>query len=312
MSPLFALRLLGCVAVLAANAPLASAMAIVFDYTYDTRGFFTDPNRRQVLEAAANTFEARLTDQLTGINPGGSNTWSARFSHPGTGANVELQNLTIAPGELRVYAGGRVLSGDTLGIGGPGGRGASGSNNFVNNVFSRGQPGALAAQPTDFGPWGGFITFDTQTDWYFDPDVTTQEPFAGRNDFYSIAIHELAHLLGFGTAPSWRTFVQGALFTGPKSRAENFGLPVPLDLDGGHWADGTQGQLRGGGLTFQEAAMDPTLLEGTRKFFTELDYAGLDDLGWNVIPEPATVLLLGSGVLLLGARRRTRDTIRCS
>lgn len=54
--------------------------------------------------------------------------------------------------------------------------------------------------------------------------------------------------------------------------------------------------------------MDPSILLGTRKEFTELDYAGLSDLGWQLapVPEPATVVGL-SAVGLAGAwgvRRR--------
>ncbi|MBM3821495.1 MAG: hypothetical protein FJ404_01185 [Verrucomicrobia bacterium] len=44
-----------------------------------------------------------------------------------------------------------------------------------------------------------------------------------------------------------------------------------------------------GTATFQEAAMDPDISNGQRKFFTDLDFAGLSDVGWQVtaVPEPA-------------------------
>ena len=50
--------------------------------------------------------------------------------------------------------------------------------------------------------------------------------------------------------------------------------------------------------------MDPSIFDGTRKYFTELDYAGLDDIGWTVIPEPGTTILLISGLGLAAVRRR--------
>jgi hypothetical protein len=47
--------------------------------------------------------------------------------------------------------------------------------------------------------------------------------------------------------------------------------------------------------------MDPTILLGTRKFLTELDLAGLNDLGYTVtaIPEPAQAVWL-VGLVALG------------
>ncbi|MEZ6061148.1 MAG: hypothetical protein R3C19_12355 [Planctomycetaceae bacterium] len=60
--------------------------------------------------------------------------------------------------------------------------------------------GALTATETDFGP-GGAITFDTTgVTWNFDDAA----PGGGESDFFSVAIHELAHLLGFGTSASFQ------------------------------------------------------------------------------------------------------------
>lgn len=41
-----------------------------------------------------------------------------------------------------------------------------------------------------------------------------------------------------------------------------------------------------GSSTSQEVAMDPDLLEGTRKRFTALDAAALKDIGWEVAAPP--------------------------
>ena len=109
--------------------------------------------------------------------------------------------------------------GGALGIGGPGGYSISGSQAFIDNVVARGQSGALAAIPTDFGPWGGSISFDnSSTSWYFDSDVNTVESFTGF-DFFSVAVHELGHLLGAGTSDSGTRYLSGSTFVGPNAAA---------------------------------------------------------------------------------------------
>jgi hypothetical protein len=56
----------------------------------------------------------------------------------------------------------------------------------------------------------------------------------------------------------------------------------------GHWADGT---LSGG----REAAMDPSVTLGTRKTYTPLDFAGLADIGWTLLPPPRLGDMNGDG-----------------
>lgn len=292
----------------ASALPQASAAVvdIQFDYTYDTSNFFTGNAQRQnLLNAAAQVFESRFTDNLTAITPGGGNTWSAVFDHPTTGVQQIVNNLTIAAGVIKVYVGAQTFTDSTLGIGGPGGLGANGSQAFVDNVSLRGQ----LSGTTDFGPWGGSISFDSDTAWYFDNDVSTLESFGSMSDFYSVAVHELAHLLGFGisTVQSWDNLTRTSpnRFIGAKSMALNGGVAVPLDGGLGHWANGTTDDVTSPfTILNQEAAMDPSILTGTRKYFTELDYAGMDDIGWDVIPEPGTALMLSVGAVAVCARRR--------
>lgn len=72
-----------------------------------------------------------------------------------------------------------------------------------------------------------------------------------------------------------------------------------------HWAEGTTSFVAG---LPQEAAMDPTITTGTRKAFTDLDFAAMKDIGWEVtpVPEPGTWAMLFAGLGLVGfaARRR--------
>lgn len=276
------------------TAPAVAQPTIVIDYSFDTNNFFgtsvaPDVLRRTALETAALRLSSRLADNLTAITPSGQNTWTADFANPATGLQVSVNNPTIAANVIRVYAGGRDLAGSTLGVGGPGGFSASGvTQEWLNTVAARGQSGALLPTPTDFGPWGGSITFDTVgPNWNFN----LTPPSSGQADFLSVAEHELGHLLGFGTAASWTNRVSGGFFTGPVSTSL-FGSPPPVSS--GHWAEGTT-------YLGQEVAMDPSITLGTRKEFTELDFAGLTDLGWQVVPVPEPTTILGVAVGVAGA-----------
>jgi hypothetical protein len=301
--------LLPLLAALALGASPARAISIVFDYSFDTNGFFTThPTAKTDLDAAAQFFNTNLTDSLSAITPGGSNTWSVDFFDPATGSgSASVTDLALSTGQIRIYVGGGDLGAGTLGVGGPGGYSASGSTGFLDTLSTRGQAGVNSN--TDFAPWGGSISFSSTASWYFDSAPSTNESFAGLNDFYSVALHETGHVLGIGTADSWFANVSGATFTGAASMAA-FGGLVPLEADGGHWASDTMSTIYGTS-TAQEAAMDPDLTTGTRKVFTTLDMAGLQDVGWTLaaVPEPETTsLLLGGFTLFLavGSRRALR------
>ena len=63
-----------------------------------------------------------------------------------------------------------------------------------------------------------------------------------------------------------------------------------------------------GTTTAQETEMDPTIMLGTRKYYTDLDVAALSDLGYTVtaaVPEPATEAgIIGLVVLMVAVWRR--------
>ena len=244
-------------------------VAIQFDSSRDTNHFFDDTAHRQILELAGQTLGNRLDDHLLAIIPSGGNTWSLTVTHPSTGGALTLNNQSIPENTLLVFVGSRNMS--SLGIGGPGGYSSSGSDAWLDLVAARGQTGMMDTSATDFGVWGGSITFDNDANWYFGMSAGGQG--ASQQDFLSVAMHELGHVLGIGTAESWDNQATGGFFTGLHSTAE-FGGNVPLS-DSAHFREGTED----GG---QEVAMDPTLLVGTRKLFTPLDYAALADVGWEV------------------------------
>lgn len=278
-----------------------------FNYDYDTGNFF-DTVQRDILETAAATLTSRLQDSLAAIpTPTGGNTWTAGFMHPSTGASVELHDLSVPADTILVYVGAMNLAGSTLGQATTSFSG-SGTVEWGNTVVQRGQTGATASPTTstDYGPWGGSISFDNATDWYFGYDNVPDDSY----DFYSVALHELGHLLGVGIAASWDHWVnsENGKFTGPASTAANGGENPDLNSGLDHWAENTTSLLPGTAIS-QEAAMTPDIADGTRKHFTDLDWAGLTDIGWQVtpVPEPQEYALAASLALgLLAGMRRLR------
>lgn len=305
------LTLLVC---LASAQPALANIDIQFDYTYDSNSFFADQARRDVLEAAASIFESRFTDSLTTITSGGGNDFSISTFNPSNPfnslADINLSNQSFGSDVIYVYAGGADL-GSALGIGGPGGFSCSGFGSFCSDASQRGQGetqnvydgfGNLILNAIDVAPWGGSITFDTLSSWNFS---VSNGPEFSEFDFYSVAVHELGHLLGFGTTDSYYNLISGSIFIGPTTGS----VPVydPIN-DGGHWAPGTMSTVNGNP---QEAAMDPDIANGQRKHFTDLDFAAMKDIGWQVAPVPEAdtwaMLLAGLGMVGFAARRRVRQ-----
>lgn len=289
-------------ALLAAAVPVYAGIDIKFDYSYDTTGFFNDPARRALLDAAAGRFEERLQDSLSAVVSTATEHYNFGFRNPSGTNIVFLPDMNLAANEIRVYVGARSegYSQDASSVGG------FWDLDPLLPKPDRGQTGANAATPTDFAPWGGSITFNwnPSVPWYFDPDPSTTESFAG-GDFYTLAQHELGHVLGYGLAESWRAQVDGSnhVFLGASSVAY-FGGPVPLAGQQGasddHWSINVH----------PLPMMRPSLLVNQRAVLTELDWAGLGDIGWDVspIPEAQTyaMMLAGLGVVGWLARRRNQ------
>lgn len=285
-------------------ATWTQAFTIELDFTYDTNNFFVNNSGQIVnqtavdaLEAAASFFESVIVDQIDPIIATGGNSWTPTFTHPGDGTSFPPDTVTpdtpernrVIPADtILVFAGARNISGSTIGSAGPGGRQVEGpTSTFAQwkaTVDARGELNAEGTGATDFAKWGGALSFDTHTDaqglnprnWHFDH---TTLPSSGQNDFFSVALHELGHVLGLGTSKSWDTYLAtdgsgNNIFEGPASM-DIFGNPVPLESgsDPSHW--------RNSGIS-PEPAMDPTITNGTRKVFTNLDIAGLQDVGWDI------------------------------
>jgi hypothetical protein len=264
-----------CLTPAAGNA----AIVIDFNYDYDTGGFFSDPARKAVLNAAADVFEARMTGEtFSAITPSPGNSLTLNFDHPSTGTPTSIVDPTIAANTLTIYVGAQDLAGSTLGIGGPVGWGASGSIVALANARNT---------STNFDPLAGMMSFDTPRSWYFDSDVSTLEDFSGMFDFYSVALHELGHVLGFGTSAAFTADVSAGTYTGAAAVALHGGA-VPLHGDSAHFQSGL---LSGG----NPVLMDPSISSNTREIATDLDFAVFSDIGYSIsaVPEASSFAAVG-------------------
>ena len=267
------------------------------------------------------------------------------YTNPSSGAEVDILNTAIAANEVRIFVGMRNLAGSTLGEGGPGGVGLSvsgsdaGGGTFAAAVASAqaadqhrrgGGPtistlsGSIAGAPFSFdiGSNVGNLWFDSDTDnngatdndatlnanWHFD---STSAVAAGKSDFYSVALHETLHAIGFGTSQTWNSLITGGDdWTGANAiAAAGTGVNI-IDLaSGAHIASGIMStRLSDGGL--QQTVMSPSITTGTRKSLTALDVAFLQDLNYSIVavPEPSSMLLIAAAVGMVAARARRKKS----
>lgn len=282
---------------LLATTGVAQAINIEFDYTYDSGNFFS-ASHRDIMDSVAQEIGSRITDSLAAISSGNGNSYQAGIDLLRAGALL-TDPISVAQDTVVVYVGASSLGGSTLGIGGSS-YNARGSSDFINLVATRGQ-----GEPTseNFTPTTGEIVFDADTNWYLDSDVTTVEGFSGF-DFYSVALHEMGHVLGLGASTAWDNDVTGTNFVGIHALT-TYGGPVPLTADTAHLAKSTVSTFMG---ALQEPALTASIASGQRKYLTDLDWALLADVGWQVtaVPEAQTWAMMLAGLGLLGWRMRRR------
>ena len=207
-------------------------LRVTFDYRYDTAGFLGD-EQRQLLQTAAEITVGRLGDRLAGFSSNSQDQFTAQLMHPETGESTNIQNFSVGTNEIIIFVGSKSLDDDNLGLGGPGG--GSGREPFFSQASARGQ---LGFPLTDFGPWGGSISFDAEARWHFGSTVAGLN--RNENDFLSVAVHEIFHVLGFspGVNSYDRLAIAGEFRGGATREAYDDGDWPPLSTDGAAFSGG--------------------------------------------------------------------------
>jgi hypothetical protein len=261
------------------NPPAASSLKFRFDYSLDTQGFFTDPSRRALFQTVADSLSSKFSDSLSAIVPQSGDSWDAKFISPATGLNTTRTNLSLAANEFLVFVGARDLDGFEGGLADRGGFSVRSTRpSFVTSVQTRGQSGVLASPATDVAPWGGSIAFDSSQNWYFGSDPANLQP--NQLDFVTVASHELMHVMGFGTTSVWDSKISNSRFVAPNTTAV-FGNSIPLS-DADHFANNLK-------VDGRKPTMTQIINPGERLLPGRLDLAGLQDIGWQLIPPTARV-----------------------
>jgi hypothetical protein len=207
--------------------------------------------------------------------------------------------------------------------------------NLGTTTFNIGGTDYTSTAQLTYGPTLGNLWFDADTNnngatdnlaelgasWNFNHNTTS---FGGKNDFYSVALHEIMHSMGVGSSSSWNANVtEGAPggnkdWTGSQVIALKGSGTDTVDSGGAHIASGVTGAIIDGQSATstssgtQDSVMAPSITTGTRKTLTEVDLAFMKDMGYTVaaVPEPSTYAVMTGFACLAGVALRRRRRIR--
>jgi len=227
------------------------AITLLVDYSLDKSGFFNDPDARRAMESVAAELGSRLTDDIPALLRG-----TYRMVDPSTFTDTFVE-FDAPANTLRVFAAGNDLSAQS-GL-------LAAASSLTSPAIRR------FDLLNDYAPYVSFIGFGTN--WNWDYDGTNDAPDAV--NFRAVARHEMMHALGIGVATSWHTRISSQTnndrFFGTSATAVNGGVaPTTSTFDGNDHFE--QGNF---------ALMQPFLSDILRP--TALDWAALDDLGWDVV-----------------------------
>ncbi|HEY2761803.1 MAG TPA: hypothetical protein VGI75_13700, partial [Pirellulales bacterium] len=175
--------------------------------------------------------------------------FSYSIQNPSNAATVTIDPAVLPANQIRIYVGVQNVTGSELGEGGPGGIGLNGSISYgnlndahssvlaasaagtanqgrgagpvINRISGSFQNVANTSFTVNYGSTLGNIWFDVDSNndgvidsdpvlnsyWQFDKN-SPMGP--SQNDFYSVALHEMMHAIGFGESLSWNSLVSGS------------------------------------------------------------------------------------------------------
>jgi hypothetical protein len=240
---------------------------IHFDYRFDSMGILDDPARRALLEYAALAWSSQTADEFDTIPAGTEILVRNPEDHQTAGTVFPIE---YAIDDLVVFVGFNIHDG-------PGGTLAGARASAAIGSVSDPTLSALLAtrfNEADFQPWTGWMSFDLEEPYFYDPTPETADDIPmDQIDFLTVAMHELGHVLGIGASDAYDALVMGTTFIGTQSVA-TYGAPVPLSPDGFHIDIAVMSDGR-------RLTMDPSDPPGQRFPPTPLDLALLQDLGYS-------------------------------
>jgi hypothetical protein len=305
--------------LLAGRCFAVQTVQIDLDYSNDTF-FSANPTALASLNAAAQDVSNAITTSLGATVDSNSATvndssfsLNYRFNYPNptTGAIQFIDDTTLPANHVRIFVGAQALSGTILGHGGTGALDFTGTTANVNQAdyslavqnvsaaasanMGRGAgPIIRTASGTTFGVTFsirdgsniGSLTFNDTVNWQFDKNAAVAPD---QYDFYSVAVHEILHALGFSKDQS-QSF---SADVSPSNSRNWLGPQVitqlgtgndVLESDSNHITAGLTSPRLSDGL-HQDAVMEASLPPGTRHTLTLLDLAFLRDIGWQTVED---------------------------
>jgi hypothetical protein len=313
---------------------LENNTSAAFDLTFGS-GLSSNPAAQQAFQNAANRWSALLRDPVTikvsvDYQPLGSGILGSTSSTTLTGGYTTVRDLVAAGGDSGAACEALLPQLPTAAewsMRVPSGFGWSGSALLT-------QANYLALGGSRITGSDGSITFSSGYSWDFNPSNGID---SGTFDFEGCAVHEMGHLLGF---VSYVDSVDTLVHNGQTTNAIK---PAPLDFfrfdtqdlgTGFNFSTTTRQMAPGGNQSFYYGAgsvtmstgvyngdgrqaahwkdglglgiMDPTAAPGEVLALTQNDLTAMDLIGWQVVPEPGTWVILLSAVATAFLWRRLR------